>query len=257
MAASLVLAVHPYLPWNEVSFRFTPLAKALERALGQAFSLEVAGDYAKHIEAVGTDRVEFAYMGPVQYVQVVSRYGAKPLLARQEVGHRPWLHGEIVVREDSSIRKLADLHGKRFAFGDPSSTMAHVVPMQMLEHAGVTQQALAYFTFLGAHKNVALAVLAGHFDAGALKKEVFDEYRSEGLRSIAPLPAVPDHLFVASRKASEPMVRAARNLLTTLHQSSEGRDILTAIHPGMTALVPVEDGEYDRLRSLMGLESVR
>lgn len=252
-----VLAVHPYLPSDEVSTRFTPLAKALGRALGTEVTIEVAKDYAKHVESVGRDRVEFAYLGPVQYVQLLDRYGSKPLLARQEVGHRPWLHGEIVVQEASPIRKLVDLRGKRFAFGDPSSTMAHVVPLQMLEHAGVTQENLAHFAFLGAHKNVALAVIEGRFDAGALKKEVFDEYRERGLRSIAPLPAMPDHLFVASRKASETMVRAARKLLTSLHQSSEGRDIITAIHPGMTALVSVEDGEYDRLRSLMGLEELR
>src|SRR5689334_25012422 len=99
--SDFVLAVHPYLPFEEVSTRFTPLAKALGRALAAEVTIEVARDYGQHIEAVGNDRVDFAYMGPVQYVQVVSRYGAKPLLARQEVEHRPWLHGEIVVRDDS------------------------------------------------------------------------------------------------------------------------------------------------------------
>ena len=254
---ALVLAVHPYLPTDEVMTRFAPLAKALGRALGTGIEVQVAADYAKHIEAVGRDRVQLAYLGPVQYVQVVARYGTKPLLARQEVGHRPWLHGEIVVRDDSPIRNVAELRGKRFAFGDRNSTMAHVVPMQMLELAGVTQDRLAGFEFLGAHRNVALAVIEGRFDAGAIKKEVFDEYAAQGLRSIAPLPAMPDHLFVGASTLPEAEVRSARALFTSLHHSPEGRDIITAIHPGMTALVPVEDFEYGRLRSLMGLAAVR
>jgi hypothetical protein len=44
----------------------------------------------------------------------------------------------IIARNDSNIRTLADLAGKRFAFGDPNSTMSHFVPRTVLAGAGLS-----------------------------------------------------------------------------------------------------------------------
>ena len=251
--APLVLAVQPYLPPEEIVRRFTPLAEALAGSVGHPVVVRVGVSYAENIAAIGTDSVDIAYMGPASYVTMTGRYGMKPLLARQVINGDPMLHGEIVVRQDSAVRTLQDLKGKRFAFGDPESTGSHIVPAAMLREAGVPESALAQAAFLHAHRNVALAVLAGDFDAGAVHEDIFREYAPRGLRALAHQPPVADHVFVASARLPATEIEQLRRALAELPGTPAGKAAMAAMDPGMTALVAARDADYDSLRSLMQL----
>ncbi|MFZ5493127.1 MAG: phosphate/phosphite/phosphonate ABC transporter substrate-binding protein, partial [Pseudomonadota bacterium] len=158
--AELVLGVHPFKPATRLVESFTPLARYLSARLGEPVRLHVARDYQTHLDGVAIGRYDLAYLGPKLYVQLRSLHGPRPLLARQQIGNSPVFHGKIFVRADSPIRRLADLAGKRFAFGDPHSTMGHLVPRYLLWQAGVGVEQLASHKFVGDHLNVALGVLA-------------------------------------------------------------------------------------------------
>ena len=249
----LILAVHPYLAPTELVNRFTPLADQLARTVGVPINVRIGRSYAEHIDAIGSGSVDLAYIGPVAYVRLVAKHGKKPLLARQEVNGKASLRGMIFVRQDSPVRELAQLKGKRFAFGDPDSTMSYVVPKYLLQKAGVAETALGHRSFLGAHKNVVLAVLAGDYDAGAVKEEVFLEFSKKGIRALATTPPVADHVFVASAKLPTAMVKRLQHALLTLKDTEAGRAILNRVHPGTTALVPAQDTDYDNLRAMLAI----
>lgn len=247
----LILAVHPYLPAAEIQTRFTPLANHLATAVGRPVSVRVGGNYEEHIEAIGNDQVDIAFLGPVPFVSTTKRFGAKPLLAGFEVGGQPHLYGVIVTRKDSPLQSLQELADKRFAFGDAESTMSHIVPRYMLMEAGIPKGLPATHKFLGAHKNVALAVLAGDYDAGAMKKEVFDEFEPQGLRALAVSPGVPDHLFVTRADLEPAEVQRLRDAMQQVKDSPQAARILNSLHKGLTALVPVESAAYDELRKIV------
>ncbi len=249
--APLVLGVHPYLPHDEIITRFAPLANYLSHAIGRPVEVRVGRTYNEHINAIGSDAIDIAYMGPAPYVEMVAKFGKKPLLARQVIAGNPYLRGEIVVRQDSPFRTLADLRGKCFLFGDINSTMSYVLPQRMLEGAGVPLSRLGSYKSLEGHKNVALAVLAGSCDAGAVKSEVFREYEPKGLRALAELPLVADHVFVANTRLPASLVTKLRTLFMKLNELPEGKAIMTGIHPQMTALVPAKDSDYNKLRMLL------
>lgn len=250
-AVPLVLGVHPYLPQDEVLSRFTPLADYLTRSLGRKVNVRVGHDYDEHIREIGKDAIDIAYMGPVSYVKMVAEYGKKPLLARQVINNDPYLKGEIVVQRDSPLQSLSGLKGKCFVFGDPNSTMSSVLPRKMLENEGIGIKDLGRATVLEGHVNVALAVLAGDCDAGAVKDEVYQSFAPKGLRTLAKLPEVSDHLFVANSKLSPDLVAQLRNAFMELNRTHDGKAIMTSIHPHMTALVAPKDSDYDNLRALL------
>ncbi|MDE1989402.1 MAG: phosphate/phosphite/phosphonate ABC transporter substrate-binding protein [Betaproteobacteria bacterium] len=252
----LVLAVHPYLPREEILEHFTPLANYLTRAIGRPVEIRVGRSYAEHIEAVGSDSVDLAYMGPVSYVQTVAKYGKKPLLARQVVNGNPFLKGEIIVRTDSPLRSLQDLRGKCFTFGDPDSTMSTILPRWALAQDGITPSQLGRFRNLESHDDVALAVLSGDCDAGAVKSEVFQKFAPKGLRALAELPRVHDHVFVTRSTLPQPLIQTLQAALLALNDIPEGRPIMAAIHPGMSALVPAEYNDYANLRRILMQEKL-
>ena len=246
----LILAVHPYLPSEEIHKRFTPLAEYLGKQLGRPVQVRVGRDYDQHVEAIGLNSVDIAFMGPASYVLLGERYGAKPLLARIEVNGKPRLSGYIVTNVNSALRNLADLHGKRFAFVDPDSTMGAIVPRYVMQEAGVTLKTLGAYQFLGGHKNVALGVLSGDYDAGAVKSEAYDEMAARGLRVLAKLPEVSEHLFVTRSDMPSKQVALLRQALLQLKNEAEGAVIMRAINKDMTAMVPVVSADYDNLRQI-------
>lgn len=248
----LTLSVHPFKPPTQLVESFTPLATFLSGKLGGIpVSLRIATDYQAHINAIGHDEVDIAYMGPAAYVKLVEVYGVKPVLARQAINGSPFFQGKIFVLKDSAIASLTDLKGKRFAFTEPLSTMGYLLPRSMLLHAGITIDALASFNFVGDHINVALAVLAGEFDAGAVKEDVFFKYESQGLRAIGTSPAISDHAFVVSNNVAPAQVLRLREILLHLHDDPNGKIIMSGLAKNLSAFVPAVDADYDSLRVIL------
>ena len=246
----LILAVHPYLPSEEIHKRFTPLAEYLGKQLGRPVQVRVGRDYDQHVEAIGLNSVDIAFMGPSSFVLMGERYGAKPLLARIAIKGKPRLSGYIVTSVNSTLRNLGDLRGKRFAFVDPDSTMGTIMPRYVMQQAGIELKTLASYQYLGGHKNVALGVLSGDYDAGAVKSEVYDEMASRGLRVLAKLPEVSEHLFVARSDMPDKQVAQLRQALLQLQGEADGVVIMRAMNKDMTAMVPVVDADYDNLRKI-------
>ncbi len=247
----LVLAVQPYLSAPEIQQRFAPLARYLAEQTGRRVTVRVGTSYAEHIRFIGEDRVDLAYSGPNEYVEVVDHYGPKPLLARFETNGKPYLRGVIFVRDQSPVHTLADLKGKRIAFVSKDSTAGNIIPRFVLFQGGIRQTDFARSAYLGSHEDVALGVVSGDFDAGAMCGDYFDEVRhSRGLRIVADLPEVSEFVFIA--RASMPAAEVAhlRQSLLNLRGAPGGLDILQSIAKGTTGLVPARDADYSQMRTI-------
>ena len=247
----LILAVHPYLPSQEIIDRFTPLANYLSKEIGKSIQVRVGLDYQDHNEHIGHDLVDIAFMGPASYISMVSQHGEKPILARLEINGTPVFHGNIIIRKDSTIQILRDLKGKSFAFGDPNSTMSYHVPLYMLNKSGVSLQKLKFHKLLGSHNNVALGVLSGDYDAGAVKNEVFLKYKTRGLRSLKSTPELSEHVFITKSNMPPGLVTALQQAMYRLASLPQGKEILGSIKKHTTGLVPAKNSDYDNLREIL------
>jgi phosphonate transport system substrate-binding protein len=244
----LVLTIHPYKSPSKLLSAFQPLADYLSQRLNGHVSIQISKNYDEHIRLIGNNQTDIAYMGPASYVMMVKRYGRKPILACQQVNGKITFKGKIIVAKSAPITSLKDLSNKKFAFGDPGSTMSHLVPHYMLLRAGIR---LEEHHYLGSHDNVALAVLSGDYDAGAVKEAVFYKYKNKGLRVLATTPALTEHLFVSNSSLKRNTVKQLRKALLELKRTDGGRRIMMSIKPGITAMMPVQDSNYNNLRQIL------
>ncbi|MBC8412632.1 MAG: phosphate/phosphite/phosphonate ABC transporter substrate-binding protein [Nitrospira sp.] len=252
-AQELVMGIHPYNPSAKLIEKFTPLAAYLSKVLGQEVSIKISKNYEEHIARIGNNNLDIAYMGPASYVKLISNYGPRPLLAKLEVNGKPYFRGMIVTSAQSNIKSIGQLRGARFAFGDPQSTMSHFIPRFMLLKAGIEVSDLSKYSFLSNHDNVALGVLMGYFDAGAVKEETYTKYNSRGLTIIEVTPAISEHLFVASQTMNPIVLDTLQRAMIALYKSADGMSIIRSIKSSATGLVPVLDKDYDNLRQMLSV----
>ncbi len=247
----LIFGVHPYLHASILVERFTPLTDYLSAQLGQKILIRVGSDYNDHVDAIKQGKVDFAFLGPALLIKLTQDRNNFAPLGRLSFSGQTSFHGAIIVRKDSGINSLSDLKGKKFAFGDPNSTLSSLLPLRLLNDAGIKLSDLSDYSNLKNHHNVALSVLLGKQDAGGVKEEVFREYESRGLKAIQWSPNIPTHLFVARQELSQNKIDTLSSLLQNLHQQSGATTILQNIKKGTTAIIPAQIEEYAELQKLI------
>ena len=250
--APLTLGFMPYLNAEHLIEKYTPLADYLSEALDRPVRISVARNYDEHIRLTGEDKLDVSFLGGSPYVVIGDTYGRKPLLARYAFDGQPTFRAVILVAADSPIERLADVSGKRMAFGNVNSTLSTQVPLFMLMRAGVRLADLADHKHLRNHENVVFGVEFGDFDAGAVAEEVFQENRDRHIRALAYSPAVSTHVFVARTTLDRDLREAISEALTGLSDHPSGTTVLGTISARLTGFVPASDGDYDPHREILG-----
>jgi len=151
-----------------LSERAQPLTQELRRHLGGTRVVPfVASDYTGVIEAMKARKIDVAFFSPGAYVLAEKQARARSIL-RVVRGGRNIFYSSIITHRDSGIRTLADLRGKRFAFGDLLSLSGALYPRLMLLEAGLDpKRDFRQVRWAGSHDLVVLAVLHREVDAGA------------------------------------------------------------------------------------------
>ncbi|MCP5264945.1 MAG: putative selenate ABC transporter substrate-binding protein [Burkholderiaceae bacterium] len=157
---------------TELLRKFKPLGAYLERRLGMKVSFVPVTDYAASVEALVNHKVDLAWFGGFTFVQanIRSRGRVEPIIQRAEDEK---FTSVFVTTKSSGIKTLADLKGKNFSFGSPSSTSGHLMPRSFLLQNGVDPSKDMRVSFSGAHDATVFAVAGGKVAAGALNASVW------------------------------------------------------------------------------------
>jgi phosphate/phosphite/phosphonate ABC transporter binding protein len=225
---------------------FGPLAEFLGQLLGQKIFIRLGESYGQAIEDLGSGRALLSYQTPSTYIEAHERFGVFPLVVPLAKGE-PYYQSAVVVRADSGINSLAELRGKRFAFGDAKSTGNKAMPESMLKEAGINLHDLAKHGFVGSHDNVAKAVLARDYDGGGLMLSVAEKYTGQGLKILATSSRIPQFPICASAKLSE----ADRERVAEALVNLKDPQVLGALGAHVTGFARIADKDYDGVRAML------
>jgi len=165
--------------------KFAPVAKALERGLracgaeDTVVELRIFKTYDEARTALVEGSIDLARFGPASYVLAKDAQPKLRVAAVETIDGQLTFEGYIAVPRTSPIETLAQLRGKRFAFGDPTSTIGRYLSQEVLLNAGLHVTDFSEHAYLGRHDKVFHVVAKGEFDAGALKADTFEKLNTK------------------------------------------------------------------------------
>ncbi|MBI3968012.1 MAG: phosphate/phosphite/phosphonate ABC transporter substrate-binding protein [Chloroflexi bacterium] len=174
MPATLRVGLVPNQAPDRIRAQYKPFGDYLNQTLKIPVELFVATDYAGVVEAMANDKLDIAYFGGLTYLQAEKRAEVYPIVTEvdRETGTTKY-YSAIITRPESPVKTVADIRGKKFAFGDVNSTSGSLYPRILLDRAGIgdfTNQQL--FVYSGGHDATTLAVANGTVDAGGVEKRI-------------------------------------------------------------------------------------
>ncbi|HEY1393233.1 MAG TPA: putative selenate ABC transporter substrate-binding protein, partial [Methylibium sp.] len=160
---------------TELQRKFKPLGEYLEKETGLKVQFTPVTDYAAVVEGLANDKIDMAWLGGFTFVQAKLRThgGVTPIVQRAEDEK---FTSKFIVPLASTANSLADLKGKNFVFGSPSSTSGHLMPRYFLMKAGIdADKDFKAVAFSGAHDATVAYVASGRAEAGVLNASVWDK----------------------------------------------------------------------------------
>jgi phosphonate transport system substrate-binding protein len=228
-----------------------PLRAYLSHALGQPVELVIPTSYNATVEGMGNGSLDFAYFGGLTYCKAHVRFGVVPLVQR-DIDRK--FQALLITQADSSIHSLADLRGKRMAFGDINSTSGHLFAVKAMMAAGINpEKDLKWQRFTGSHAATIQAVASGAADAGSVDETVYKEMIADGkvdgkkLRVFYTTPPFPDYVWAARKDINSALQQRFANAFLNLKPANDAAilKILRAEY-----FVRADDAEYVDMRKL-------
>lgn len=227
--------------------RLRPLSGYLSDALNRPVRLRLSSDYSSGIDDLVAGRVDIAYLTPVAYIRAHQAANVRLLVEGVARGRKSF-RLMVVTRQDSTIRSVQDLAGRRFALGDEMAYLQRAV----LAHAGMPLDRLGSHKFLGHFDNIARGVANGDFDAGILRDPIASEWQHRGLKIVYTSPALSPYNIAVRPGMDLSMGDALRAALLQLDVNNPAHvRVLHALDADYDGFAPARDADYDVVRMLV------
>src|ERR1035441_10247587 len=125
-----------------------PLQAYLTKAMGRPVILAAPDLYRETVAHLAEGSYDFACLGALMYIRARAKYGVVPLVRRSSDLQ---YHSVYITGTGSSIHSLADLLGKRFAFGDINATSTRLIAHRDLMEAGINPDTDLKVRYSGSH----------------------------------------------------------------------------------------------------------
>jgi len=239
---------------TELQRKFKPLGDYLKQATGLDVQFVPVTDYAAVVEGLATNKLDLAWLGGFTYVQARLRThgGVVPIVQRAEDAK---FTSRFIVPTNSTAKTLADLKGKTFAFGAPSSTSGSLMPRYFLLQAGIDpERDFKSVAFSGAHDATVAFVAAGRAEAGVLNASVMDKLvesknaNVEKVRVLAITPPYFDYNWTVRPGLDPAITRKLTDAFLRLDPANPAMKEIMDLQRA-SKFIPTQNSNYDGIEA--------
>jgi len=224
--------------------------------------------YASVIEGMINGWVHIGVHGPNSYVlakekdptlDVFATYTKKKGHFQEEgAGYR----AVLIVKADSKFDSIESLKGTVLGLADPASTSGNLLPRVVFgEEIGTGPELEKYFSkvvYTGGHDQSALAVKEGRVDDAFVATHRLDNVIDRGLATMEEFRVlwqsgvIPQDPMVYRGDLCDDLKAQIRDAFLTLHEDPAAQAFFDGINS--TKFVPMQDSDYDIIRTLVAAE---
>lgn len=252
---------YAYLPQysHAVSFeRHRRLVAYLRRVTGLNIRQVFPDTFGEHIKMVERGEIDISFTNPFVYISL-EKFGSKAFARIVEPEAGADFSGQIIVRADNAaIKTLEDCRGKRLIAVDQDSAGGYLYPLGLLDAHGISRADFQEIAFAsgsgGKQESVVLAVYAGAYDVGMIRKGTLDVVRDKidlgQIRVLAETYLYPGWLY-SSRAGLDPeVVESIKKALLALNPHQR-EDAIILEAAGMVRVIESREGDYLPVRELV------
>lgn len=241
---------------REMAAKYEPLAKYLSKKMNLKVTLVYLDSYSEICDMFIYNQLDAAFFGSFSYALTHAKAGIEPIV-------RPDFHGIstykglIVVRQNSNIKNLADMKGKRLALVHKATYAGYLFPLYYLKEHGV-RELEGYFSkiiFAGRHDKALFAVLRGEADIATPKDSVYERIIKENpelakeLVILSISDPVPTNALCVSNNFDPALKNKLKDILLNLENDEEAKAVLEALEA--TKFVETRDQDYHNLYKMI------
>ena len=275
--SELVMALVPSSQAQQVLTSAQPIAQYISTQVGVPVRAQVPTSYAAVVESLTSNNTDIAWVGALAYIAAHQKSGAEvvtrsarcaptysaaaPPSGCQPVPTYPSI---IVCNNAAGVTKLSDggdwsaLKGKKFIFGDPTSTSSNLWPRYYMKKNKIDpQRDLSKTASVASQGAVALAVANGVGDCGAM----FGDARSTVVKSMPDIFDKTSVAFIAPQEIPGDPQLVRKNLNSGQKDKVKQALVKLGHDPAMkkaindlyqiAAMEPAKDSDYDPVRRVV------
>lgn len=223
-----------------------PIMEELQKRTGLRFQLVTSLSVDDYDNEVRNGQYDFIYLNPYMMPRVADKPGYVPLVRDSNP-----LHGILVVRKDSPIKRVEDMQDKTLAVPALQALGASLLLRAELDRQFHVDPRVV---IAKSHSSVFLHVINGLADAGGSVQKALAEQEPrvrDALRVLHQTVEVPSHPVAAHKRVPPAVREQVRQAFIDMSADEAGRQLLALIPMRKAVAARVED--YEVLRSL-GLE---
>lgn len=236
-------AIVPQQSASKMAEAWSPILQYLSEKSGYQLKFTTAPNIPVFEQRLAAQQFDFAYMNPYHFTVFNESAGYQALArARDKL-----IQGILVVRKESIIDHLQDLHGQDLAFPSPAAFAATVLPQAELK-----RQNIAFHPrYVSSHDSVYLNVASGRMLAGGGVIRTLSNMPAEirlQLRVLWTSPGYTPHAFAVQSRVPAKVKQAVLQAMLQMHEDERGRKLLQSIK--LSGLVAAQNSDWDDVRAL-------
>lgn len=234
----------------------------LEKNTPYKFEIKIPQSYIAVIEAFGSKGADVAALNTSGYIKANDKYQAEARLI--VIRHGKKTYQSQFIAKKGRFKSIQDLQGMRIAFVDAASMSGYLLPLKMLNDAGIKLGGDPVFAMK--HDSVVSMVYQGQADAGATFYSPPDE--KEGIQDARRLvrtqypdveskieiiqltDEIPNDPIVFRKDMPEEMKKTIADAFLAMVKTPEGMEAFKAVY-GVTAIEPATDADYEPVRKML------
>ena len=248
----------PFTNSSEMVQKHNKFLDYLTKKLGvKQTRLQTASDYAGIMNLLVKGEIDIAWLATMTSVEARNNPDIQLLVKPIRFGTTSY-RGIIIARQDSGIKSLKDLKGKKFAWVEKESASGYIFPKSLLLEAGVNpEKDFDEAAFLNKHDAVVLNVLLGKYDAGACyddaRNTLRDKSKKDELILLATTPDISNEPIVVRKSLPPDLIEKIKQALLDLNKKSpDGKEILDDL-TDVDGFVPADNKDYDYIEKVQNL----